>query len=206
MDDDLTDDPSAGDPLGELEQLISAGLFDGLVRQIRSHYPWLGKQNVEDAVAEAVERVVRRLQRGPLHGNLADYVFKAALNSARKTGRTVARRAETSLHAVPEATVSRSLEDDALRAMAVGLLLAEVRSWENTNIREVTLVYLEAAVAGEPMEAGEVADVVSQVLGEEINLRSVSQWKARGFRRLGAFYRRIAGTDEADDIAWKDEE
>lgn len=186
------------DQLEELAELVDGGLIDALVRQIRAYYGTLGSGDVEDAVADAVERVVRRMKKGPLEGDLRSYMFKATLNSANKAVRRAQRRAESSLDASPEGAAP-AVDEEVLRGQVIQLLLAEIRSWENAHIREVTLIYLEAAVAGEPIEGEEVAELASHILGEEINPRSVSQWRARGIRKLTTFYEDFTNTKEGDN-------
>jgi DNA-directed RNA polymerase specialized sigma24 family protein len=195
--DDDNDDatPSSEAQLVDLESLVSEGLVTALVRQIQSQYGWLGSAEVEDVVAGAIEQVVRRVKKAPLSGDLAAYVFKAALYRAKNTARQVARRAERPLDDLPAST-SPPVDEEVLRRRVVELLVAEIRSWENAHIREVTLIDLEAAVAGEPLDDAEVADLVSQVLGEEINPRSVSQWRRRGLQKLTKFAEQLGGTDE----------
>jgi DNA-directed RNA polymerase specialized sigma24 family protein len=201
VDDVAADDPAAEAWLDELEQLVRDRVFDAMFHQIRARYPDLGTGQVEDAVADAIEGVLRRLQRGPTTGDLRSYLFKSAWNAARKAAGKAARRNETALADDEETpadawrNATTSAEETALRNMAVQLLTAEVRCWENANIREVTLIYLEAAVAMEPIEATEVAERVGPILGEEINLTSVRQWKARGFRRLREYYLRLVESE-----------
>lgn len=179
----------------DFELLVSEGLVTALVRQIQFQYGWLGSAEVEDVVAGAIEQVVRRVKKAPLSGDLAAYVFKAALYRAKNTAQQVARRAERPIDDLPGGT-SPPVDEEVLRRQVVELLVAEIRSWENAHIREVTLVDLEAAVAGEPLDDTEVADLVSQVLCEEINPRSVSQWRRRGLQRLTKFAEQLGGADE----------
>lgn len=196
MDDDNDDAMSSSEAqLVDLESLVSEGLVTALVRQIQSQYRWLGSAEVEDVVAGAIEQVVHRVKKAPLSGDLAAYVFKAALYRAKNTARQAARRAEGPLDDLPVGT-SPPVDEDVLRRQVIELLVAEIRSWENAHIREVTLVDLEAAVAGEPLEDTEVAELVTQVLGEEINSRSVSQWRRRGLQKLTKFAEQLGGTDE----------
>lgn len=194
MDDNDDVMPSSEAQLVDLEALVSEGLVAALVRQIHSQYRWLGSAEVEDVVAGAIEQVVHRVKKAPLSGDLAAYVFKAALYRAKNTARQVARRAERPLDDL-RVDSTPPVDEEVLRRQVVELLIAEIRSWENAHIREVTLVDLEAAVAGEPLDDTDVADLVSQVLGEEINPRSVSQWRRRGLQKLTKFAEQIGGTD-----------
>jgi DNA-directed RNA polymerase specialized sigma24 family protein len=195
VDDDNDAKPSSEGQLVDIESLVSEGLVTAMVRQIQSQYRWLGSAEVEDVVAGAIEQVVRRVKKAPLSGDLAAYVFKAALYRAKNTARQVARRAESPLDDLPAGT-SPPADEEVLRRQVVELLVAEIRSWENAHIREVTLVDLEAAVAGEPLDDTDVADLVAQILGEEINPRSVSQWRRRGLQKLTKFAEQLGGTDE----------
>lgn len=178
--DDLSeDDPEEG--LEALQQLLEARFFLGLAAQLSKQYRKLRYDDVEDAIATALENVVKRLETGPVR-DIRKYLSRAAYNECNKLARLVPEDALPDRHGS-----QRSVEDTALRDVVIDLIKAEVRRWENAHIREVVLVYIEMILANEILEIDEVAAIVSQNLGEEINPLSVSQWKARGMRRLAEF-------------------
>jgi DNA-directed RNA polymerase specialized sigma24 family protein len=60
-----------------------------------------------------------------------------------------------------------------------------VTKWETANVRETTLLYLEAAYLAEPLPSREAAELLADILNdEEVDEGFVRQWKSRGFRRL----------------------
>jgi DNA-directed RNA polymerase specialized sigma24 family protein len=186
--------------LDQLELLLRQRFFDGLVRQLRVKFSNLGSSDVEDAVAGAVESLVKRLSRRPVSGDLRAYLSKSAFNEARRAARRRTRGLECPLDERDDSELP-STEDDALRTAGIEMIKAEVRSWENANVREVTLVYVEALVEGELLDTEEVAEIVSTVLGEEINPNSVRTWKARGLRKLQQFVNSTDGFDMRPDLA-----
>lgn len=168
-----------------LLDLMRGGFLLGLVGQLQAAYPPAGTGQVEDAVAEAVSRLVVRLRKEPPVADLASYLAKVAHNTLKRTADRRAKQ-EVRLDDRPAEPVS-SAEDEALRHAAVEVIRAEIRTWTNANIREVMLVYVDSIAYGEPLEAEEVADIAGQSLGEEISTGSVRVWKARGLKRLQEF-------------------
>lgn len=191
--------------LAELEELLRQGFFDGLVGQLKARYPNLGSGHVEDAVASAVEALVKRLRRGPLSGDARSYLAKIAYNAASKSAARAVLHPESPFEEQPD-EFTPSAEDEALRQASIELIKAEVRSWENVNIREVTMAYIEAAVESEVVETDEVAEIVGNVVGEEINPNSVRTWKARGLRKLTEFAYSMNGFELRPDGAREDKE
>ena len=165
--------------------LMSGGFVLGLVGQLQATYPSAATGLIEDAVAEAARRLVERLRKQPPVIDVAAYFAKVAHNLVKQWAKRAAER-EAPLDHRPDIPHA-SAEDEALRHAAVELIRAETRTWTNTNIREVMLVYLESIAYGEPLEAAEVAEIVGQNVGEEISAGSVRVWKARGLRRLQDF-------------------
>lgn len=194
QDDDVAEEP--------LLELLRGGFMLGLVGQLQAAYPSAGTGQVEDAVAEAVSRLLVRLRKEPPVADVASYLAKVAYNTLK---RTAERRAayEVPLEERPEGA-AESAEEAALRHAAVEVIRAEIRTWTNANIREVMLVYVDSIAYGEPLEAEEVALIAGQSLGEEISAGSVRVWKARGLKRLQEFVgdaglideRRLGGEEE----------
>lgn len=176
-----------------LLDLMRGRFLLGLVDQLQNAYPNAGSGHVEDAVAEAVSKLVVRLRKDPPVRDVSAYLAKVAFNTLKKGSAQRADR-EAPLDERRDRPTP-SAEDDALRAAAVSAITAEVRSWENANIREVMLVCVEAIALGEPIEADEIAELVSVTLGEEISPGSVRVWKMRGLRRLQEFVQREAISD-----------
>ena len=169
--------------LDELEDIVLGRHFlTGLVGQLVSAYPSAGSGLAEEAVEEAIRKLVKRMGRPPPVLDVRGYLAKTAFNTLNKTAPKIVGH-EVPLDQRPDAEVP-SAEDEALRDAAVRAVKAEIRIWTNRNVREVMLVYVDAIALGEPIEAEEVAELVSPILGEEISAASVRVWKQRGLKRL----------------------
>jgi len=185
-----------------LLELMRGGFLLGLLNQLHTAYPSAGTGQIEDAVAEAVSRLVVRVRKEPPVADVAAYLAKVAYNTLKRTAERTARQEAPLEDRLEEETASA--EDEALRHAAVDAIRAEIRTWTNANIREVMLVYVDSIAYGEPLEAEEVAAIVGQNLGEEISAGSVRVWKARGLKKLQEFVgdaglideRRTAGDEE----------
>jgi len=182
-----------GEGLPDLEQLLVDRFFLGLIDQLQAQFRNVGSGRVEDAVAHAVEKVLKRLEKGQIR-DVKAYLAKVAYNDLNKFSRRQKRYPEVVLDERDEGA-SGSAEDSALRSAAIDIIKAEVRSWENANIREVMLVYIDVIAYDEPMDTDEVAELVSATLGQEIAPGSVRTWKARGLRKLREFIEGVDGFD-----------
>ena len=165
--------------------LIREHFLIGLVRQMQQTYPGAGIGELEDAVAEAVRKLVERLRKEPPVTDVRGYLAKVSYNEFKKAAQRTSDH-ETPLEDRPE-QAGDSAEDGALRHAAVDAIKSEIRTWENANVREVMLVYVDSIAYGEPLEAAEVAEIASTNLGEEVSAGSVRVWKARGLARLREF-------------------
>jgi hypothetical protein len=153
------------------------------VRQLQGQFHNVGSAQVEDAVADAVEKLVRRLGQGPVR-SVRDYLAKVAFNNLNKF---VTHRVMEVELADGQRDDAPSAESEALRNAAIGIIKAEVRTWENAHIREVMLVYIDVMAYGEPLDTEEVAALVTATLNEVISPLSIRKWKARGLRKLREF-------------------
>jgi len=172
--------------LDELERLVLGQSFlIGLVEQLRYSFPDAGLGLAEEAVEEAVRKLVVRMRKPPSVSDVRGYLARVAYNTLQRTAPKLVNH-ERPLEDAPDASTP-SAEADALRYAAVQTVKKEIGTWANANMREVMLVYVEAITIGEPIEAEEVAELVSPILGEEISPASVRVWKQRGMKRLRDF-------------------
>jgi DNA-directed RNA polymerase specialized sigma24 family protein len=181
-------DGDTSDGGDELLKLIRDKYLVGLSAQIYGVFPNAGTAAVADAIGEAVKAIVIRLRKGKRIADVKAYLASTAYNELKRAAKRAARR-EVPLDQRPE-EFSESAENVVLRDAAVQIVKAEIRTWENVNIREVMLVYVDAIALGEPIESEEVAEIVSPILGEEISAATVRVWKTRGFRKLRDFAER----------------
>lgn len=186
-----SDDEPEG--LSDLEQLMVDKFFLGLATQLQKQFDNVGSGRVEDAVAHAVEKLLKRQTEDPVR-NIKGYLATIAYNDLNKYTNRQKKHPEVGLDEREDAPAA-SAENEALRSSAFDIIKAEVRSWENANIREVMLVYIDIMAYDEPMDSDEVAELVSNTLGEEIAASSVRTWKARGIRKLREFIESVDGID-----------
>lgn len=184
----MTEGNRLGEGGEELLSLIRYDYLGGLAKQIHGVFPMAGTAAVADAVAEAVKKVVVRIQKGTPILDVKSYLATVAYNELKREAKKAARR-EAPLDDQPDQS-AESAEDTVLRDAALQIVRAEIRTWENANIREVMLVYIDAIALGEPIESEEVAEIVSPILGEEVSAATVRVWKTRGFRKLREFAER----------------
>lgn len=185
--------------------LVQEGFLLGLIRQLQERYPERNGDDIEDAVYEAVTKLGERLGKSSDVRDVRSYVAKVAYRVlARTAKRTQAR--EHPVEDVPESTTASSAEYEALRNAAVEVVKAEVRTWHNAHVREVTLAVIEAAASGEPIDDAELTEIVSGALGEELSVTSVRVWKSRGLRALRRFAVDAGLIDTRDDFDRKEEQ
>lgn len=170
----------------ELERLVLGQSFlIGLVEQLCYSFPDAGLGLAEEAVEEAVRKLVVRTRKPPPVTDVRGYLARVAYNTLQRTAPKVVNYERPLDEATHSATPSA--EADALRYAAVQTVKKEIGTWVNANMREVMLIYVDAITIGEPIEAEEVAELVSPILGEEISPASVRVWKQRGMKRLREF-------------------
>lgn len=177
-----SDEASEDERADAIFDAVREGFLVGLVRQLRAAYGDATTEQAEDAVAEAAKRLVARMKRPPRVDDIRAYLAKVAHNEIKQILKRAARLGEVALEDWDD--TAESAESEALRDAAVEAIKAEIRTWENANIREVMLIVVDSIAFGEPLDHSEVAAVAGQNLGEEISVSSVSQWKSRGMRRL----------------------
>jgi DNA-directed RNA polymerase specialized sigma24 family protein len=175
-----------GNGLDELEQLVLGQSFlIGLVEQLCRSFPDAGLGLAEEAVEEAVRKLVVRTRKPPPVTDVRGYLARVAFNTLQRAAPKLVNY-ERPMENAPEIDTA-SAESDALRYAAIQAVKKEIGTWANANMREVMLVYIDAITIGEPIEAEEVAELVSPILGEEISPGSVRVWKQRGMKRLREF-------------------
>lgn len=171
----------------EAETMLRDGRIEGLVCQLQAAYPWLAHE-AEAAVGHGVAALIR-IKQSPTRP--FSYLTSCAYNEMKRIGKFRAR--EASLEGLRDdsdwepaydewSTEERALMNDTYKELA-----AHVATWENNNARIVTQAYLEAIHLGEPPTAGDVAEELSAVTGNEVTDDEVRTWKSRGFRRLRTY-------------------
>lgn len=167
---------------GEITRLMATGFFDGCVRMLGRSMR-ADQADVEDAILDSI---VRLLERGAKKAPVEDvqkYLYSCARNGLRRRQKALA------LSAAAEHTDGEhpSAEQEALSSARYDGIVAHVKTWENARIRVVTLLYLAGIYEGDPLTTAEVATMTGDILGEEIEVKSVGTWRKRGFDRLATF-------------------
>jgi DNA-directed RNA polymerase specialized sigma24 family protein len=159
--------------------LIAEKVLERMVRSLDASFPNLGTA-ADDAVATAVERLLRRSSKRPV-ANVAGWLYVVARNEMA----SVARRASQETMYDENVVGARDgFEDGVVSEDVVRRLRAWVTSWDNRNIRAVTLVLIDAAVDGERLTRDELVDLASAAVGEELSSGSVGTWRKRGLERI----------------------
>ncbi len=172
--------------VAEADAMLRDGYIEGLARNIRRAFPSLGEEATA-AIGHAVERLILRpvAPREPRR-----YLATSAYNEMRGLARRRGRYDSLDALSDSDGNVSElqdqawTVEEQALLDATYRELRAVVESWETDHVRVVTLLYLEAAYEGEPLSSEDAADLVADVLGEDVDADFVRTWKSRGFRKL----------------------
>jgi hypothetical protein len=171
---------------------------------------------VPDAIAGGVESYLRRDSKLPPIEKPRVYLTKAAqnrvLSSLRRARRfepldaaddeeddVVSRRRRQRILEASDRVEDQVAEDDFFKFLA-----AHVSKWENANIRTVTMIVLDAALAREPVSIEQIAELARGILGHEVSQTSISRWKSADSSVLSPSWTNTtpaiqALTDEPDD-------
>ncbi len=163
------------------EGLFTTGFVDGLVRRLDRVWPQLARDQVEDAVADALVALYDAVADGRVVRRPEAYVFKAAQNGAKGRFDSQAGQVEYDdlLHADPEEHGSSSAGYADLRAEALRIARQLLPRLGQTNIQRVMAIVFEAIEA-------DVSDISPSDIAAALGLSSavVRQSLHRGFQRL----------------------
>lgn len=165
----------------EIRRLMEEGFIDSMVSILRSKFPGMAEE-VEDAVANAVLKVVTRTTSGKPIEDLRGYLFTAARNGVMDAYKRRDRLDEYD----PDQHARSGLapDEEVLQKEMFRVLQRLVRAWPNRNIREYTLLYLDSLLYDEPLTLQDAAAQLGDVLGEPVNVKSIGTWKRRGIAQL----------------------
>lgn len=172
--------------------------LDGIVRTLESQFHGQ-PQLAEDAVLEAIARLLRQIERNDVP-HVVTYVQKVATNYIKKELQRLkpigggmdsldAKVDDPVSKWDPEAELSFEdtpgrLADQVGRDLLVGLKTLTA-GW-NENIRVITNLVLEHVFADDFdwMTADDLAQEATAILGVEVSAATASMWKSRGLKRL----------------------
>ncbi|WP_392507882.1 RNA polymerase sigma factor [Naumannella halotolerans] len=182
----------------EIKAMLGDRRLDGIIRTLESQFHGQ-PQLAEDAVLEAIARLLRQIERNDIP-HVLTYIQKVATNYIKKE-LTKLKRVGGSIDSLdvkledeqaewqPEADLSNDdtpgrLDEQVGRDLLNGLK-AITATW-NDNIRVVTNLVLDHTFADDYdwMTADDLAQEASAILGIEVSAGTASMWKARGLKRL----------------------
>ena len=174
------------DLVAEAEGMLQDGFIEGLARRLGRDFPSLAEE-ATGSIGQALERLILRpvSPREP-----RKYLATSAYNEMKGLARRRARY--DSLDGLRDSDGNWSepadqpwtVEEQALLDATYRELRTVVGTWETDHVRVVTLLYLEAAHEGEPLSSEDAADLLADILGEEVDADFVRTWKSRGYRKL----------------------
>ena len=178
--------------LDDITKLIEDRFLEGLVRILERRFKGQGL-DVDGAVGDAVEVLVRKADQLKIDDPGA-YLYTVAFNRLRRDAKRI-EFVDAEIAAGADRGSVEELLDDALRNETFKFLKGVVERWENASLKATALVLLEAAFLGEPLTTEDLADQLLDILGEEVSLPTVRQWKKRSLDRLEAELREHEITD-----------
>lgn len=182
----------------EIKGMLRDRRLDGIVRTLESQFHGQS-QLAEDAVLEAIARLLRQIERNDV-AHVLTYVQKVATNYIKKELHRLkpigggidsldAKVDDVNSEWDPEAELSYGdtpgrLDDQVGRDLLAGLK-ALTAGW-NENIRVITNLVLEHVFADDYdwMTADDLAQEATAILGVEMSSATASMWKSRGLKRL----------------------
>lgn len=164
----------------EIRRLMETGFIDGVVRQLSRKHPHM-EAEIEDAIANAVLRVVTRTTTTPIK-DLKGYLYRAANNGVLTAHHRASRFDSAEVDALDGP--GRPSEDDVLDLEVLRSLQRMVSQWPNRNLKGYALLYLDSIRYDEPLTEVDAAEQLSELFGEPVNVRSIGQWKSRAVRQL----------------------
>ncbi len=180
----------------EIKKMLVDRRLDGVVRALESRFPGRA-QLAEDAVLEAVARLIRQIERNDV-AHVLTYIQMVASNYIKNELKKLERLESLDAKLEDENSVWEPeadlldgdspgrLDEQVGRELLVGLK-AITATW-NENIRVVTNLVLDHTFADDYdwMTADDLAQEASAILGEEVSPATASMWKSRGLKRLRA--------------------
>jgi DNA-directed RNA polymerase specialized sigma24 family protein len=156
---------------GELERISQ-----DLARKIRG-----AAGHADDAVCYAVTKILE-LANPPAPEKVGSYLYRTALNEMADEARRGSRFAEPPASLYEEA--DDGIESQVLGELEFQRIRKHVTTWDNANIRAVTLAILDTVYQGESLDTDELTQTAGEILGRELSPDSVRSWKSRGLARL----------------------
>jgi DNA-directed RNA polymerase specialized sigma24 family protein len=164
---------------GQVVELLEAGRFDGIVRQLHSRYrDHADLDDVKNAVTDAVEAFYERALETEI-ASPDGYVYRAAhyilleQYNRRRTTRTVDEDDEDQGPPAP----TRDLTE------ALAFVEKLIDAWPTDHRKVITAAVVRAAAAGDQLTGRELVDI-GRSAGYAMSEDAARSWKSRGLARL----------------------
>ena len=163
-----------------LAEMLSAGelerISQDLARKIRG-----AASHADDAVCYAVTKILG-LANPPAPEKVGSYLYRTALNEMADEARRGRRFTEPPASLYEE--TDEGVESQVLGELEFQRIRQHVTTWDNANIRAVTLAVLDTVYHGESLDTDELTQTAGEILGRDLSPDSVRSWKSRGLARL----------------------
>jgi DNA-directed RNA polymerase specialized sigma24 family protein len=168
------------DPFQVIEELLSTGFIDGMLRRLHAQFADLDQAAIEDAIFQAAEQFAKLPQppADPRAWLFAVARYRLLDERRRWPVEPLGPEHEEHIGAAPSA------EEIALRDETYRAVVDHVRKWPVAKRRDVVLLVLEAAHLGIPMSDAELAEQAGFILGEELSVNAAAIHKSRGLALL----------------------
>lgn len=187
--------PATGARLGaEVETMLRDLFLDGLTRMLGRKYPDAPEAMCEDAVYEAVAKLLKAGEDREIT-NPRGYLTTIAINEVRRGLSRAAREVLPDDEGEDDGSewfgANTSLGERPTEVRAIGgavftYVKGMVEQWESQKLRATALLVLEGAYMGELLTGAELAERLSDILGEDVAEDTARQWRKRALDRLRA--------------------
>lgn len=175
-----------------VDEMVRDRFLDGVTRLLESKFRALDPVLYEDAVSEAVKKLLEAGERREIRDPRA-YLTTIAINEMKRALRRAA------IEVLPEAPDEgdeewfdehgvnpddRPTEDAAVGRLVYEYVTGIVRAWETEKLRVTTLLVLEGAYIGEPLSGRELTERLSDIVGQDVEEDTARQLRKRGLDRL----------------------
>ncbi len=203
---------SLGDPVRLFEVLSKEYALDGVVRRLRSTWPIIPVDEIDEIVADSIEALYYKVREGGLITNAVGFIWKTAYFKAQEYSRKHEKFEKMSVEELDETTETVSDEDidfeerEKLRKEAVKIARSLLPKLRSANVQNVLKYIIDAVEKG----IDEVSNQdISDTLG--LNVKTVKNCLHRGFDRLSRIAQEENITSHSFDFLqtkdeWDDED
>jgi DNA-directed RNA polymerase specialized sigma24 family protein len=175
----------------DLKQIVTGRFPEGLVRMLERRYPGASSGDYEDAVATGFEKLAKKGPTENPKGYVTTVAKREALRHAKlRADERLARLYDNDDGEHEDESLPRGVEwddpvhDEVVRKEVIALMREIAKGWENRNLKQTTLLIIEALEYDEPIENADLTERLNEILGDDFDPATVRQWRKRGLDRL----------------------